>query len=172
MTAFSFSARLHLGANSDLALSLPQSRCFNPFSPRQLPPQREPRRLPPQGTDLALLSKLGANAITGRGYNPSVKPLKAKRLDSSPYTGEPRFALSLPCRAQREARVLRSVLNACSKAPRRAQAPQKPMLKRFITYLSAGFRRFRRRRKEPRQAYPGLRRPWRSRGGRRRCPPP
>ena len=45
MTAFSLSARLPLGANSDLALSLPQSRCFNPFPPRQLPPQREPRRL-------------------------------------------------------------------------------------------------------------------------------
>ena len=43
MTAFSFGARLHLGANSTLALSLPQSRCFNPFSSRQLPPQREPR---------------------------------------------------------------------------------------------------------------------------------
>ena len=46
MTAFSLRARLHFGANSDLALSLPQSRCFNPFSPRQLPPQREPRALP------------------------------------------------------------------------------------------------------------------------------
>ncbi len=38
MTTFSLSARLRLGANSDLALSLPQSRCFNPFSPRQLCP--------------------------------------------------------------------------------------------------------------------------------------
>ena len=38
MTAFSFGARLHLGANSTLALSLPQSRRFNPFSPRQLCP--------------------------------------------------------------------------------------------------------------------------------------
>ena len=45
MTVFSLGARLHLGANSRFALSLPQSRCFNPFSPRQLPPQREPRRL-------------------------------------------------------------------------------------------------------------------------------
>ena len=35
------------------------------------------------------------NAATGRGYNPSVKPLKAKRLDSSPYTGEPRSVLRL-----------------------------------------------------------------------------
>ena len=71
MTAFSLSARLYLGANSRLALSLPQSRCFNPFSPRQLPPQREPRRLRRKATDLALLSKFGANAVTGRGYNPS-----------------------------------------------------------------------------------------------------
>ena len=52
MTAFSFGVRLHLGANSRLAVSLPQSRCFNPFSPRQLPPQREPRRLPPQSTEV------------------------------------------------------------------------------------------------------------------------
>ena len=47
MTAFSLRARLHFGANSDLALSLPQSRlCI--LRARQLPPQREPRRLPPQ----------------------------------------------------------------------------------------------------------------------------
>ena len=51
MTAFSFGARLHLGANSRLAVSLPQSRCFNSFSPRQLPPQREPRALPRQRKD-------------------------------------------------------------------------------------------------------------------------
>ena len=38
MTAFSLSARLNLGVNSNRALSLPQSRCFNPFSPRQLCP--------------------------------------------------------------------------------------------------------------------------------------
>ena len=51
MTAFSFGARLHLGANSDLALSLPQSRlCI--LRARQLPPQREPRRLPPQSTEV------------------------------------------------------------------------------------------------------------------------
>ena len=87
MTAFSFGARLHLGANSRLAVSLPQSRCFNPFSPRQLPPQREPRRLPPQATDLALLSKLGVDAFTCRGYNPSVKTFG---FDTSPYTGEAR----------------------------------------------------------------------------------
>ena len=54
----------------------------------QLPPQREPRRLPPQATDLALRSKLGVNAIPCRRYNPSVG-----FADSSPYTGEPRFAL-------------------------------------------------------------------------------
>ena len=35
----------------------------------------------------------GTNAIPCRGYNPSVAPLKAKRRASSPYTGEPRFAL-------------------------------------------------------------------------------
>ena len=87
MRSVYFSARLHLGANSSLALSLPQSRCFNPFSPRQLPPQREPRRLPPQATDLALLSKFGVNAIIGRRYNPSVfSACKTSRKSSSPYT--------------------------------------------------------------------------------------
>ena len=40
------------------------------------------------------------NAMPCRGYNPSVKPSKAERLDSSPYTGEPRSELSSPCRAQ------------------------------------------------------------------------
>ena len=34
--------------------------------------------------------KMRVNAVTGRGYNPSVKPSKAERLDSFPYTGEPR----------------------------------------------------------------------------------
>ena len=37
----------------------------------------------------------GVNAVTGRGYNPSVS-----FADSSPYTGEPRSALSSPYRAQ------------------------------------------------------------------------
>ena len=37
----------------------------------------------------------GVNAVTGRGYNPSVS-----FADSSPYTGEPRSALSSPCRVQ------------------------------------------------------------------------
>ena len=73
MTAFSLRARLHLGANSNLALSLPQSRLCILWA-RQLPPQREPRRLPPQGTDLALPSKFGVNAVSGRRYNPSVTP--------------------------------------------------------------------------------------------------
>ena len=81
MTDFPLGACLHRNVNSDLALSLPQSRCFNPFSPRQLPPQREPRRLPPQSTDLALLSMFGVNAMPCRGYNPSVS-----FADSSPYT--------------------------------------------------------------------------------------
>ena len=88
MTAFSLGACLHLSVSSNLALSLPQSRCFNPFSPRQLPPQREPRRLPPQSTDFPRRKKcsnrFSVNAFPCRRYNPSVKPLKAERLDSSP----------------------------------------------------------------------------------------
>ena len=46
------------------------------------------RRLPPQSTDFPRRKKcsnrFSVNAVTGRGYNPSVKPLKAERLDSSP----------------------------------------------------------------------------------------
>ena len=38
-------------------------------------------------------SKIGVNAVTGRRYNPSVG-----FADSSPCTGEPRFALS--CRGE------------------------------------------------------------------------
>ena len=51
----------------------------------------------PLGVTAPLTSKgsqeNGVNAMPCRRYNPSVKPSKAKRLDSSPYTGEPRFAL-------------------------------------------------------------------------------
>ena len=100
MTAFSLRARLHFGANSDLALSLPQSRlCI--LRARQLPPQREPRRLPPQTAEFPRRKKcsnrFSVNAFHCRGYNPSVKPLKAERLDSSPYTGEPRSAFRQLC---------------------------------------------------------------------------
>ena len=95
MSAFSLGARLHLGANSDLALSLPQS------SPQKLkgltaPSSEGAEAAPPQSTDLALLSKFGVNAVTGRRYNPSVfSACKPSRKSSSPYTGEPRFALRL-----------------------------------------------------------------------------
>ena len=129
MTAFSLGARLHLGVNSDLAFSLPQSspqklKGLTALPPRRSPlvlrlfalaladgsglpfslypplaalesqtPQREPRRLPPQSIDLALLSKLGVNAFTCRRYNPSVLLLKSlMQQSSSPYTGEPRVA--------------------------------------------------------------------------------
>ena len=81
ITAFSFGARLHLRANSDLALSLPQSRCFNPFSPRQLPPQREPRRLPPRATDSVHRGAekrshpcLPSASFSTAAKNPSAKP--------------------------------------------------------------------------------------------------
>ena len=144
MTDFSLGARLHLGANSRLALSLPQSRCFNPFSPRQLPPQREPRRLPPQPTDLALLSKLGVNAIPCRRYNPSVKTFG---FATSPYTGEARTALS--CRGEnltqgsREAlreRSLRHLNRGAEAAPPQsyifaAPFPKKKVYKILFYYI-------------------------------------
>ena len=79
MTAFSFSARLHLDVSSNRALSLPQS------SPQKLkgltaPSSEGAEAAPPQSTDLALLSKFGVNAVTGRRYNPSVflRPKGAK----------------------------------------------------------------------------------------------
>ena len=90
MTAFSFSARLHLDVSSSRALSLPQS------SPQKLkgltaPSSEGAEAAPPQSTDLALLSKFGVNAVTGRRYNPSVfSACETSRKASSPYTGEPR----------------------------------------------------------------------------------
>ena len=53
MTAFSLCVHLRLDANSTLALSLPQSRLCILWA-RQLPPQREPRRLPPQSTEFSV----------------------------------------------------------------------------------------------------------------------
>ena len=72
MTAFSLGARLPLGANSALALSLPQSFVAAKRRQKPAPSSEGAEAAPPQGTDLALLSKLGINAITCRGYNPSV----------------------------------------------------------------------------------------------------
>ena len=78
--------------------------------------------LNPLGVTAPLMNKgsqeNGVNAVTGRGYNPSVKPLKAERLDSSPYTGEPRFALSSPRRAQgsREASSVSAVRSCAADA--------------------------------------------------------
>ena len=86
MTAFSLGARLHFGANSGLALSLPQSRCFNPFSPRQLPPQREPRRLPPQATEFSKVRTAVKPAFGGLHSSVTV-----------PHSGVSR----LPCIAER-----------------------------------------------------------------------
>ena len=82
-----------------------QKRSTAPPSPRgkaktalkSQTPQREQRRLPPQTTNLALLSKFGVNALPCRGYNPSVS-----FAASSPCTGEPRNALHLTQRAKGE----------------------------------------------------------------------
>ena len=123
MTAFSLSARLNLGVNSSLAFSLPQSRCFNPFPPRQLPPQREPRRLPPQSTDLGLLSKLGVDAIPCRGYNPSVTPTACQL----PLHRGAENALSRRgAHRSSYARLWRADLIRHGAAPRRSPAPPSP----------------------------------------------
>ena len=87
MAAFSLGARLFLGVNSRLALSLPQSYCLNPLCSTTAPSSEGAEAAPPQSTDLALLSKFGVNAITGRGYNPSVfSACKTSRKASSPCT--------------------------------------------------------------------------------------
>ena len=68
--------------------------------------------------------KMRVNALTGRGYNPSVKPLKTKKLDSSPYTGEPRTRSV--CLAEHRGRRGRSRTDA--QIRRCAKAPKSPML--------------------------------------------
>ena len=85
--------------NNDTCITLCMPTPWCKQQPRVLSPSVAP--LYPLGAPAPLLKKgsqeNGVNAITGRRYNPSVKPLKAERLDSSPYTGEPRSALNLPC---------------------------------------------------------------------------
>ena len=81
MTAFSLGARLPLGANSRLALSLPQSRLCILWA-RQLPPQREPRRLPPQAAEFALPSTGEPRALCAGGslrFNSVPPPLQNVR---------------------------------------------------------------------------------------------
>ena len=81
MTAFSLSARLYFGANSNRALSLPQSRLCILWA-RQLPPQREPRRLPPQTADLLSVSAVEPRALCAGGslrFNSVPPPLQNVR---------------------------------------------------------------------------------------------
>ena len=99
MTAFSFSARLHLDVNSTLALSLPQSFVAAKRRQKPAPSSEGAEAAPPHTTDFPRRKKcsnrFSVNAFTGRRYNPSVfSACKTSRKSSSPYTGEPRFALS------------------------------------------------------------------------------
>ena len=52
MTAFSLGARLPLGANGRLALSLPQSYCLNPLCSPTAPSSEGAEAAPPQSTEL------------------------------------------------------------------------------------------------------------------------
>ena len=56
------SARLHRSAQRTRALSLPQSFCAASGAKIQLPPQREPRRLPPHSTEFTSEVAEGAAA--------------------------------------------------------------------------------------------------------------
>ena len=109
MAAFSLGARLFLGANSRLAFSLPQSRCFNPFSPRQLPPQREPRRLPPQVAEFTLHS-------TGKPRSPLRSPCGVAAV------GAVRSPLCFP-RCSSCAQVVLKIFSQCSSRAHGAQIP-------------------------------------------------
>ena len=100
MTAFSLGARLPLGANSALALSLPQSFVAAKRRQKPAPSTEGAEAAPPHTTDFPQRKKcsnrFSVNAITCRRYNPSVfSACKTSRKASSPYTGEPRFALYL-----------------------------------------------------------------------------
>ena len=53
MTAFSLGARLPLGANGRLALSLPQSYCLNPLCSPTAPSSEGAEAAPPQSTEFA-----------------------------------------------------------------------------------------------------------------------
>ena len=75
----------------------------------------------PLGVTAPLMNKgsqeNGVNAMPCRGYNPSVfSACKTSRKASSPCTGEPRFALNLPCG---EPRRLRRRAQICQSAFRR-----------------------------------------------------
>ena len=78
MTAFSLGARLNLGANSTLALSLPQSFVAAKRRQKPAPSSEGAEAAPPHATDFPRRKKCSnrfrVNAVTGRRYNPSVKP--------------------------------------------------------------------------------------------------
>ena len=105
MTAFSLAARLNLGANSTLALSLPQSFVAAKRRQKPAPSSEGAEAAPPHATDFPRRKKCSnrfrVTAFPCRRYNPSVfSACKTSRKSSSPYTGEPRSALSSPCVAQ------------------------------------------------------------------------
>ena len=110
MTDFSLGARLHLGANSNRAFSLPQS--FVAAKRRQKPaPSSEGAEAATAAEHrFSFVVKVRSKRYTVSRIQPlSLFGLLTSRKASSPYTGEPRSALRSPCRAQgsREVRSVR-----------------------------------------------------------------
>ena len=122
MTAFSLGARLPFGANSALALSLPQSFVAAKRRQKPAPSSEGAEAAPPHTTDFPQRKKcsnrFSVNAVTGRRYNPSVfSACETSRKSSSPYTGEPRSAL-------RKATVMRTkILSVTPPNPLGVTAP-------------------------------------------------
>ena len=79
MTAFSLGARLHLGVNSNLALSLPQSYCSNPLCSPTAPSSEGAKAAPPQNTEF---SKVQAKAFFSVSFAPVPLAANAKRAFS------------------------------------------------------------------------------------------
>ena len=98
-----------------LGVSLPPSACSNPLCRHPPPSSEGGEGTPVPCTELDLLSKLGVNAVTGRGYNPSVfSACETSRKSSSPYTGEPR---RLPPQSHRIAKAHAAVKLAVGGLP-------------------------------------------------------
>ena len=107
MTAFSFGARLHLGANSDLALSLPQSFVAAKRRQKPAPSSEGAEAAPPHSTELQRCKPRLSPPLAGCPH-PSRCSAKAQHratfpkgkakaaLESQTPQREPRFAFNSP----------------------------------------------------------------------------
>ena len=136
MTVFSLGARLHLDVSSSLALSLPQSFVVAKRRQKPAPSSEGAEAAPPHTTDFPQRKKcsnrFSVNAVTGRGYNPSVfSACETSRKASSPCTGEPRRLRRRALNLQKCEPQLSPLLAGCShpsrcsaKAPHSATFPK------------------------------------------------